>query len=150
MRKYKLALQMFAILAFSAACSVYIAEAQSQAPLTFPSNDVTHMVQSNGLTHIFNPLTATGPTAAFQALTAWHAYMLVVTGAPSTCKFYLQGSIDGVNWNSLDGTSVTCTATAYFVVGGGTSPYPTAFVRGNLQTLTGGSSPTVTLQYAGR
>jgi hypothetical protein len=123
----------------------------AQGPqIILPWTDQTHNVQENGQTHVFTALTAVTTTPAFQALTSWHAYYLLVTGGPSTCKFILQGSMDGANWFNLDGTLVSCASSTYYLVGGGSSNFPTVYVRGNLMVLTGGSSPTVQLQYAGR
>ncbi len=65
---------------------------------------------------------------------------VTVAGGPSGCGVQLQGSLDGTNWYSLgsatSNTSGTAVATA--------SNTPARYVRANLTTLTGGTSPTVT------
>lgn len=69
-----------------------------------------------------------------------HTWEIVVTGAPATVSITLQGSIDGTNWYTLD-TSTTTTSEMRHVVN-----KPVRFIRANLGTLTGGTSPTVTVR----
>ncbi len=63
---------------------------------------------------------------------------IVITGAPTAIQVDLQGSLDGVNWYQID-TYNTVANTLRFVV-----DKRVRFVRANLITLTGGTSPTVT------
>jgi hypothetical protein len=62
----------------------------------------------------------------------------VITGAPATIGVALEGSLDGVNFISMTTSSSTTgelkSDTTHLV----------QYVRANLQTLTGGTSPTVT------
>lgn len=66
-----------------------------------------------------------------------------MTGAPTTVSVTLQGSLDGVNWFVL-ATSSSTTGDYQSV-----ADKPVFFVRANLATLTGGTSPTVTARIAG-
>ncbi|MCI0403455.1 MAG: hypothetical protein L0212_08030 [Acidobacteria bacterium] len=77
-----------------------------------------------------------------------HTVQLTVTGAPATCTFELEGTLDdtaGATAFSLSG-SIPCTSSTMFHV----VNKPVNFIRGNLTALTGGVSPTVTFQYVGR
>ena len=67
------------------------------------------------------------------------AWQVVTAGAPTGLSVTLQGSLDGVNWTTID----TSTAT-----GGETrdvSAFPATFLRANVGTLTGGTNPTVSV-----
>lgn len=77
---------------------------------------------------------------------AQHSIQLVVTGGPTGCTYRLQGSNDGgTNWFNISASDITCTSsTASFEAN-----KPTKLIRGNLLTLSGGTTPTVTLHYAG-
>jgi hypothetical protein len=65
---------------------------------------------------------------------------VTVTGAPSGCAVQLQGSLDGTNWYSLGAATSNTSGTAAVSVANS----PARYVRANLTTLTGGTSPTVT------
>ncbi|MEM4313086.1 MAG: hypothetical protein QXH95_03420 [Thermoplasmata archaeon] len=71
-----------------------------------------------------------------------HTWTVVVTGSPASVQVDLQGSIDNVNWFTLD-SSTTTTSEMRFVTGKGVMYY-----RGNVVTLSGGTSPTVTVRIA--
>lgn len=73
-----------------------------------------------------------------------HTFQVVVTGSPASCTIDLEGSLDNSNWFSLSGNQ-TCTSNVMFHV----TDRPVVFVRGNLSALSGGSSPTVTVDYIG-
>ena len=62
--------------------------------------------------------------------------ILTVTGAPTAVSVNLEGSLDGTNWVVLK------TLTAAGV--GSSTGVPVRFIRANLTTLTGGTTPTVT------
>lgn len=62
----------------------------------------------------------------------------VVTGTPVAVSITLQGSLDGANWTTL-ATSTSVTGDQQYVI-----DKPQRFLRANLGTLTGGTSPTVT------
>ena len=95
----------------------------------------------------FTAQTAVGQTAGFDVGTASvHSIQLVVTGAPTACTYRLQGSNDGTTWYHISAADITCTSSIVSFE----SNKPARFVRGDLKTLTGGASPTVTLHYAGK
>jgi hypothetical protein len=100
----------------------------------------------------FGTLTGTGTTWAFDMslLTpSQHTLEVVVAGSPSSCSIQLEGTLDNpsgssVTWANLSGAQ-TCTSSVTFSV----VNKPVRAVRANLTSLSGGSSPTVTVGYAG-
>lgn len=104
---------------------------------------------STGTTRSFITQTATGATVAFDPamVTQDHGSQIVVTGGPAGCTYDLEGSNDGgTTWFDITASPVTCTSTVESFVTG----KPVDMVRGDLVTLSGGTTPTVTLHYAGR
>jgi len=105
---------------------------------------------------ILNAATATGAGAAFAVPVSpsaqrggfiqTMAWQIVTTGAPSGISVTLQGSLDGVNWFNIGSAVTTATLTLINLANANAGPY--AFVRANLGTLTGGTSPTVTVLLA--
>ena len=71
---------------------------------------------------------------------AIHTWEVVVTGGPSTVSVTLQGSLNNSTWYTLD-TSTTTTSEMRHVVN-----KKVRFVRANVATLTGGTSPTITVR----
>ena len=65
------------------------------------------------------------------------------TGSPSGLTVYLEGSLDGVNYNTI--ATVTGTGSSQEFV---SATGPVLFARANLQTLSGGVSPTCTAVIA--
>lgn len=59
------------------------------------------------------------------------------TGTPTAISVTLEGSLDGSNWETL-GSAATAAGITWSV------DTPVKFVRANLGTLTGGTTPTVT------
>jgi len=102
-----------------------------------------------GFQKTFTAQTTTGATATsglMRGIPVWHTAELIVTGGPATCTYRLQGSRDGVTWFNISAADITCTSTTVsFEVG-----KPAVSVRGNLLTLTGGTTPSVQLKYIGR
>lgn len=102
-----------------------------------------------GFHKTFTTQTTTGATASsglMRGIAAWHTAELIVTGAPATCTYSLQGTHDALTWFTISAAPITCTSTTVgFELG-----KPAVQVRGNLLTLTGGTAPTVTLKYIGR
>ena len=94
---------------------------------------------------ILNAATATGAGSGYPTdrIYADHGWMIVVTGAPTAVSVTLQGSLDGINWVTLDTSTIT-TSEIRFVTG-----KPVVQVRANLGTLTAGTSPTVSVDYVG-
>lgn len=106
----------------------------------------SYVTQENAQAN-FVALTATGNTATFdvgKALPSNHAVLAVVTGGPATCTISLQGTIDGVTWDTIS-NATTCTSSVYFYVSG----KPMSGIRASLTVLSGGTSPTVTVFYTG-
>lgn len=70
------------------------------------------------------------------SLLTHHTMVTTVTGTPSTCEILMEGSLDNSTWITLGVTNGTgsCHSVAAVV----------QYVRANLTTLGGGSSPTVT------
>lgn len=90
-------------------------------------------------------LTATGTTALYNVPgNDIHTMQAIVTGSPASCTVHLEGSIDSTHWFDLSGDQ-TCTSSMMFHV----VARSVLYVRGNLITLSGGTSPTVTLSYSG-
>lgn len=89
---------------------------------------------------------ATATTGLMRGLPINHTAELIVTGAPTTCTYRLQGSRDGITWFNLSAADVSCVATTVAFE----SNKPAVTVRGNLVTLTGGTAPTITLKYIGK
>lgn len=105
--------------------------------------------QFAGFQKTFTTQTATGATASagnIRGIAVSHAAELIVTGAPATCTYRLQGTRDGTTWYNISASDITCTSTTVSFETG----KPAVSVRGNLITLTGGTAPTVTLKYVGR
>ncbi|HXO85463.1 MAG TPA: hypothetical protein VN803_08050 [Gemmatimonadales bacterium] len=77
-----------------------------------------------------------------------HTLEVVVTGSPAACSIQLEGTLDDVNgtptWANMSG-SQTCTSSVTFHV----VDRAVTGVRINLTALSGGSSPTVAVRYAG-
>lgn len=108
-------------------------------------NDSAHDVYNGVKVNTFAVESGVLATEAFKATAANHTAVWVVTGGPAACTARLQGSIDAVNWFDIDGSDTTCTSTISTSV----ASKPFLWVRGNIKTFSGGSSPTITLQYAG-
>lgn len=93
----------------------------------------------------FNALGAVGVTAPQSVEgSARHTVMVTVSGAPSACTVNLDGSLDGVHWFDLSGPQNAAANTMFHVV-----DKPVIYVRGNLSALSGGTSPSVSISYAG-
>lgn len=96
-----------------------------------------------------NAATTTGPGTSVDLVTPRRSVRMVttVTGGPSAVVVNLEGSLDGTTWTVL-GTS-TGNAVSNALPGGPYTDTVTSvgpevrYVRGNVTTLTGGTSPTV-------
>lgn len=86
--------------------------------------------------------TGAGSVLDFRATVGLIAITTTVTGAPTTVLLYLEGSLDNTNWFHL-GTSTSTTGETVTISGSDAQ-----YVRANLKTLTGGTSPTVTATIA--
>jgi methyl coenzyme M reductase beta subunit len=68
-----------------------------------------------------------------------YSWDIIITGGPSAVTVNLEGSDDGTNWFTVDTSTSTSSALRHVV------DKPVRFLRANLATLTGGSSPTVSV-----
>jgi hypothetical protein len=110
-------------------------------------------LQLNQVNTILNAATATGAGSAFAVPTIPTAqrggfiqtmvWQIVTTGSPSSISVTLQGSLDGVSWFSIGSAVTTATLTLVNLANANAGPY--AFIRADLTTLSGGTSPTVTV-----
>ena len=91
-------------------------------------------------------LSATGATISINLGRTPHKHTLqaVVTGSPDACAIQLEGSLDGSTWANLSGTQTCTSSVAFHVV-----DKPVTWIRANLTSLTGGTSPTVAIRYVG-
>lgn len=104
----------------------------------------------------FAAQTATGTLASVHVLTndggypVDHSVVLIVTGSPTGCAFQLEGSTDNTNFFNIGDTSETteadCTSSFIYHISGKL----VRWVRPNVTTLSGGSSPSVRLIYTGQ
>lgn len=90
--------------------------------------------------------TATGVTPALDTNSVMdnHTIQLTTTGAPATCTYDTEASLDGAFWTKII-TGTTCTTS----ISASVADKPYRYIRGNLTALTGGTAPTVQLRYAG-
>lgn len=125
-----------------------IAHVSAETTLESQSQPLGNTIYFQGVHRTATTQTATGQTAAIsmRGIAISHSIGLVVTGSPTGCTYRLQGSRDGTNWFNISATDITCTSTTASYEAN--KPWPQ--VRGNLLTLSGGTSPTVTLHYAGK
>jgi len=92
-----------------------------------------------------NAVTATGAGASRDLEKAFATFdvLLFTTGSPTTVTVVLEGSHDGTNWYQIGNPAITLSTPHQLITG-----YVFRYVRANLITLTGGSSPTVTATVA--
>ena len=91
--------------------------------------------------------TGAGASRDLEALSGHHTMVVSSTGSPSSVSVILEGSHDGSVWVQL-GTAVGAGPSVRTVPGDGVLEHLVRFVRANLVTLSGGSSPTVTATIA--
>lgn len=86
--------------------------------------------------------TATGAGAVFNLMLCHGNFTMAVTvtGAPASCAVQLQGSLDNTNWYNMGSATSNTSGTAVV----NATNMPAQYVRANLTTLSGGTSPTVT------
>ena len=102
-------------------------------------------------TTLLNAATSTGASSSLTHSTPVrnHALQVTITGAPTAVTVELLGSLDNTNFvtsatHVLSAGELTATKAMYFVI-----DKPLAYVKANLAVLTGGTTPTVTVKYAG-
>lgn len=100
---------------------------------------------------ILDAATATGASNSqtFTKLIKDHTIQVSITGAPTAVEIDLEGSLDNISFFTLgqmvfDAGDLTALGAMLHVPSS-----VVRFVRVNLTTLTGGSSPTVTALYEG-
>ena len=87
--------------------------------------------------------TLIGPTSHLTAARN-HSVQATTTGGPSAATLQLEGSLDGVTWTALSPAMDVSSTTMFHVLDA-----PVSCVRANLVSLTGGTAPTVTVEYLG-
>jgi hypothetical protein len=121
--------------------------------LTFPAQTATgvtagvalpfgmHSFDGAGAVEPYNTTPTTMPTI--------HTFQLNVTGAPTSCTYQVEGSLDSqgaATGTFFDATGpLNCTVNTIVHISG----RPLAMIRGNLTALAGGAAPTVTMRYLG-
>lgn len=140
---------MFAAMAFSVAKPQKV-EAQRGTYYAYRLNQSRSWIGDYRITtNTFTALTTTGNTAAFDTSGALnHTIYLKVggTAAASTCTFRLQGSLNNSDWYNISSSDINCATSSTVTFEAGKLA---AYVRGSLLTFSGGTAPTLTLQYAG-
>jgi hypothetical protein len=92
---------------------------------------------------------AVAPDVGLQqnALIKYHQLLWTVTGAPAACTVALDSSVDGVSWTAGGAIAgQTCTSNGQSAI---TGIVQVNYVRINLTAFSGGSSPTITVNYEG-
>lgn len=112
----------------------------------FPiSSDVTRIHPSTAV-NTFTPL-ASGLTEAFdnEYICHTHTVQSSATGSPTSYVVNLQGSLDGVTYFAIsDNITVTGSNGLFHVV-----TRAVRFIKANVVSVSGGTSPLVTFMYAG-
>jgi hypothetical protein len=91
-------------------------------------------------TQAFSTVSA-GATVDLGYARGTHTMQTKSTGTPATVSITLQGSLDGSTWATL-ATSTSTTGDMQQAV-----DKPVRYLRANLGTLTGGTTPTVTAMF---
>ena len=82
---------------------------------------------------------STGAGKSFITLASKHTWEIVVSGAPTALQVDLEGSLDATNWYTLDSSTITTSEMRHLV------NKPVKYIRANLTTLSGGTTPKVTV-----
>lgn len=98
---------------------------------------------------ILDAVTATGAGSSWQVRSGAteHTLQLTCTGSPTSVAVIFEGSLDGSTWFPLavhiwDSTEIANQAAMFHI----SSKFIT-YMRANVTTLTGGTSPTLTCLY---
>lgn len=110
----------------------------------YMSKPLSAAIQGQGVFTSCSAVTSTGACTSGQVsnISSRITFTVVVTGAPSAVTLNIEGSIDNTSWFILD-TSTTTTSEMRHIANKGIH-----YLRGNLATLTGGSTPTVTVKLS--
>lgn len=85
---------------------------------------------------------ATGAGDTVRGTAANHfTFQVETTGSPTTVVIGAEGSLDGTSWTELNEHTVSGTPDMFHIAN-----KPLEYIRANLKTLTGGTSPTVTVK----
>lgn len=103
--------------------------------------------------HLSTPLDAVSAPVTSEpiwalGLTRWMADV-VITGSPSGISLKIEGSADQVNWSEMTATPTTAAWQQLGSAPTGSSFRAYPYVRVRLVSLTGGTSPTVTVTLVG-
>lgn len=103
--------------------------------------------------HLSTPIdAATGPTVSdpmwVLGFTRW-AVLVELTGSPTSVSIDLEGSYDGVTWFDMVGTTSTSPTQELGFAPNGSSFRAYPYARVQVNTLSGGSSPTATVTLVG-
>jgi hypothetical protein len=91
-------------------------------------------------------LSATGTTPTQKVDANYHTVAVIPSGSPSGCSVRLEGSLDATNWFDVSGAQSCASGSTMFHV----DMKPLDFIRVNLTTLSGGTSPSVVIEYKGQ
>jgi len=87
--------------------------------------------------------TGAGTSKDLESVASTYGVIVTATGGPSTVTCSLEGSHDNVNWYTVPSPTITAAGTFTLF-----QNLLFRYVRVNLVTLSGGSSPTVTATVA--
>ena len=76
-----------------------------------------------------------------------HTYQINTTGGPSAVTVAVEGSLDGNSWFELAAHTMTASELSAEAAMFHIKDRPVPYTRTNLTTLSGGTAPTVTVQY---
>lgn len=98
-------------------------------------------------THSASTTTGASEALTFRKIVKDHTVQMTTTGAPTAVTVDLEGSLDGTTFEQLathdfTGAEITAQSAMFHVV-----DKPVRYIRTNITTLTGGTSPTVTVLY---
>lgn len=110
-----------------------------------------------GLATTCNAVTATGDCtsgqfdlATFGGATPAISWQVTTTGTPTGVTVWLEGSLDGANWGKLAIITNTDSEWNTTITSGEFASIvnkPARYLRGSVQALSGGTSPTVTVKF---
>lgn len=124
---------------------------------TFSLAQTTTQYTAGSVVVTCNAVAATGDCttgqfdlATFGGATPAITWVVTTTGSPTGVTVWFEGSLDGTSWGKLAiitqtdtewGTTITAGEMAHI------TNKPVRFVRGSVQTLSGGATPSVTVRF---
>lgn len=121
---------------FAAGPTPTVTADKAQAQLVAASDHTTQAMTATG---------ATDPVNVSQAAPKNHTLQATVTGSPTGCSVSLMGSLDNLTYFDIGGAQSCTTGSIMFHVDG----RPVNYIKGNINTLSGGASPTISFFYTG-